>query len=215
MSALLGLVISQMILLEYWSQSVLSFLVHIILFQWSLFLWHLGVFWLPLASLFLFKSCGCHRKSCDCHLASTLIVLLWIGPITCQPSSVAQPYSNFLPLLQLYSVVGEKLDIKMTFSVTHLQLAGLSYTLDFYSLFYVILLCHLFPNLILNLLPLYHDLHFIVHWEGKLSDNCLLNFLPSYLIKYWETVTICTYLYPSYATKDMRQLLQMVCVELL
>lgn len=43
--------------------------------------------------LFLFNACGPHRKSCDCRLTSILISSLWIGPVTCQPSSVAQ----FLP----------------------------------------------------------------------------------------------------------------------
>lgn len=55
---------------------------------------------------------------------------------------------------------------------------------------------HSFPSLILSFLLFHHDLH-LVHEENKSSNNCPLNFLPYYLIEYWE---ISDYLYTSLPT---------------
>lgn len=76
--------------------------------------------------LFLFNSSGPHRKSCDCRLTSILISSLWIGPLTCQPSSVAQSYHLiFLFSCQLYSA-GEKLNNQGDFLCYTFTSPGLS-----------------------------------------------------------------------------------------
>lgn len=95
---------------------------------------HSGILWLPLPFLTLFTRCGCHRESCDCPLTDILLSSLnCLGDLPGFFSGTVLFFNFSTFFVPLYSA-GEKPGIKVTFSITYLQVLGSAGPLTFFFL---------------------------------------------------------------------------------